>query len=48
MGEPASGTTSGTLRGLGISPGRAAGRVYRMAAPPLLPPPAPVTDPAAR
>ncbi|WP_214104296.1 phosphoenolpyruvate--protein phosphotransferase [Acrocarpospora catenulata] len=33
-----------TLRGLGISPGRAAGRVYRMAGPPLLPNPVPVTD----
>ncbi len=47
MGDPASGTTPETLRGLGISPGRAAGRVYRMAAPPQLPPPVPVTDPQA-
>ncbi|MFD1503055.1 PEP-utilizing enzyme, partial [Streptosporangium lutulentum] len=29
-----------TLRGLGVSPGRAAGRVYRMAGPPPLPAPA--------
>jgi phosphoenolpyruvate-protein phosphotransferase len=40
-------TPSDTLRGLGISPGRAAGRVYRMAGPPVLPDHAPVTDPAA-
>ncbi|MEV0618509.1 phosphoenolpyruvate--protein phosphotransferase [Nonomuraea sp. NPDC050404] len=32
------------LRGLGISPGRAAGRVYRMAGPPQLPDPIPVAD----
>lgn len=38
-------TLSETLRGLGISPGRAAGRVYRRAAP-RLPDPAPVTDTA--
>ncbi|GII42246.1 phosphoenolpyruvate--protein phosphotransferase [Planotetraspora phitsanulokensis] len=35
------------LRGLGISPGRAAGRVHRMAGPPLLPAPVPVADTAA-
>ncbi|MEV6862869.1 phosphoenolpyruvate--protein phosphotransferase [Streptosporangium subroseum] len=33
-----------TLRGLGVSPGRAAGRVYRMAGPPLLPAPARAVD----
>ncbi|GAA0988555.1 phosphoenolpyruvate--protein phosphotransferase [Acrocarpospora macrocephala] len=45
MPEPV--PTTETLRGLGISPGRAAGRVYRMAGPPLLPNPVPVTDPVA-
>ncbi|MER6830294.1 phosphoenolpyruvate--protein phosphotransferase [Streptosporangium sp. NPDC000563] len=33
-----------TLNGLGVSPGRAAGRVCRMAGPPELPAPSPVTD----
>ncbi|GAA0842768.1 phosphoenolpyruvate--protein phosphotransferase [Streptosporangium amethystogenes subsp. fukuiense] len=33
-----------TLKGLGVSPGRAAGRVCRMAAPPELPAPTPVAD----
>ncbi|MEU3168157.1 phosphoenolpyruvate--protein phosphotransferase [Streptosporangium sp. NPDC006930] len=33
-----------TLSGLGVSPGRAAGRVCRMAGPPELPAPSPVTD----
>ncbi|GAA2908505.1 phosphoenolpyruvate--protein phosphotransferase [Streptosporangium fragile] len=33
-----------TLRGLGVSPGRAAGRVRRMAGPPALPAPVPVAD----
>ncbi len=47
MREAAAVTPSATLRGLGISPGRSAGRVYRMADPPLLPNPVPVTDPSA-
>ncbi|MFC3822036.1 phosphoenolpyruvate--protein phosphotransferase [Planomonospora venezuelensis] len=34
------------MRGLGVSPGRAAGRVCRMAGPPRLPDPLPVADPA--
>ncbi|MEV7968439.1 phosphoenolpyruvate--protein phosphotransferase [Sphaerisporangium sp. NPDC088356] len=34
------------VRGLGVSPGRAAGRAHRMARPPVLPPAAPVTDAA--
>lgn len=34
------------VRGLGVSTGRAAGRAHRMARPPVLPPPAPVTDAA--
>ncbi|WP_214411713.1 phosphoenolpyruvate--protein phosphotransferase [Sphaerisporangium fuscum] len=34
------------LRGIGVSPGRAAGPAFRMARPPVLPPPAPVTDAA--
>ncbi|GAA3801478.1 phosphoenolpyruvate--protein phosphotransferase [Sphaerisporangium flaviroseum] len=34
------------VRGLGVSPGRAAGRAHRMERPPVLPPPAPVTDAA--
>ncbi|AWS42702.1 phosphoenolpyruvate--protein phosphotransferase [Streptosporangium sp. 'caverna'] len=33
-----------TLRGLGVSPGRAAGRVYRMAGPPLLSAPVQAVD----
>ncbi|MBB2913675.1 phosphotransferase system enzyme I (PtsI) [Streptosporangium becharense] len=33
------------LRGLGVSPGRAAGRAHRMADPPALPAPVPVSDP---
>ncbi|MFF4615653.1 phosphoenolpyruvate--protein phosphotransferase [Nonomuraea jabiensis] len=37
----------GVLTGLGVSQGRAAGPTIRMAAPPTLPPPRPVTDPAA-
>ncbi|GIH95828.1 phosphoenolpyruvate-protein phosphotransferase [Planobispora siamensis] len=37
---------TGTLRGLGVSPGRAAGRVCRMAGPPRLPDPLPVADAA--
>ncbi|MFI7640044.1 phosphoenolpyruvate--protein phosphotransferase [Nonomuraea sp. NPDC049400] len=37
----------GRLTGLGVSRGRAAGPMVRMAAPPTLPPPRPVTDPAA-
>lgn len=52
MGEPPTGTatrraavpTSETLHGLGISPGRAAGRVYRMAGPPRMPDPVLVKD----
>lgn len=35
-----------SVRGLGVSPGQAAGRAHRMARPPALPPPAPVTDAA--
>ncbi|MFB9720568.1 phosphoenolpyruvate--protein phosphotransferase [Planobispora longispora] len=37
---------AGTLHGLGVSPGRAAGRVCRMADPPRLPAPRPVADTA--
>ncbi|WP_431913236.1 phosphoenolpyruvate--protein phosphotransferase [Nonomuraea jabiensis] len=37
----------GVLTGLGVSQGRAAGPTMRMAAPPTLPPPRPVIDPAA-
>jgi phosphotransferase system enzyme I (PtsI) len=37
-------TALDVLRGLGISPGRAAGRVHRMAGPPLLSAPVPVAD----
>ncbi|MEV1178290.1 phosphoenolpyruvate-utilizing N-terminal domain-containing protein, partial [Nonomuraea sp. NPDC049784] len=37
----------GRLTGLGVSQGRAAGPVIRMAAPATLPPPRPVTDPGA-
>ncbi|WP_433444298.1 phosphoenolpyruvate--protein phosphotransferase [Nonomuraea sp. CA-141351] len=40
-------STGGRLTGLGVSQGRAAGPVIRMAAPPTLPPPRPVTDPGA-
>jgi phosphotransferase system enzyme I (PtsI) len=36
-----------TLTGLGVSQGRAAGPVIRMAAPPVLPEPRPVTEPGA-
>ncbi|MDH2427274.1 phosphoenolpyruvate--protein phosphotransferase [Sphaerisporangium sp. TRM90804] len=35
-----------TVRGLGVSPGRAAGRAHRMAGPPPLPAPRPVSDAA--
>ncbi|MFC4061567.1 hypothetical protein ACFOWE_24980, partial [Planomonospora corallina] len=35
----------GTLRGLGVGPGLAAGRAFRMAGPPPLPAPAGRTDP---
>ncbi|MFC4585180.1 phosphoenolpyruvate--protein phosphotransferase [Sphaerisporangium corydalis] len=34
------------VRGLGVSPGRAAGQAHRMARPPVLPPRGTVTDPA--
>jgi phosphotransferase system enzyme I (PtsI) len=34
------------VRGLGVSPGRAAGRAHRMARPPVPPPPGPVIDAA--
>ncbi|MFC6081699.1 phosphoenolpyruvate--protein phosphotransferase [Sphaerisporangium aureirubrum] len=44
MSEP---VTKGTVRGIGASPGRAAGRAYRMARPPELPARAPVADAAA-
>lgn len=37
-------TTAETLRGLGVSPGRAAGRVHKMASPPRLPDPVSVAD----
>ncbi|MFF0244005.1 phosphoenolpyruvate--protein phosphotransferase [Streptosporangium sandarakinum] len=39
------GPVTGTLRGLGVGPGRAAGRVFRMAGPPPLPAPVRGRDP---